>query len=134
MVGYDLVEDGADEWQLTLHWVALAPLEQDYTIFVHLIGPGGTLAAQADGPPLGGDYPTSLWASGEIVADERLISVEALPPGTYDLHVGMYLLETGERLPAFDVNGTRLPTDAIPLTTLERRPELHPEPVEGVQP
>ena len=122
LVGYDLVEDGADEWQLTLHWVALAPLEQDYTIFVHLVGPGGTLVAQADGPPLGGDYPTSLWASGEIVADERLISTKDLPPGTYDLRVGMYLLQTGERLPAFDANGTRLPADAIPLTTLEVAP------------
>ena len=127
LVGYDLEQlppasGGAGGVRLTLHWVALAPLEQDYTIFVHLIGPGGALAAQADGPPLGGDYPTSLWSSGEIVADERLISTKDLPPGTYDLHVGMYLLATGERLPAFDAAGTRFPTDAILLTTLEVQP------------
>nr|HID13790.1 hypothetical protein [Anaerolineae bacterium] len=121
LIGYDL-EDSPDELHLTLHWACLAPLERDYTVFVHLIGPDGTLVAQADGPPVDGDYPTSLWAPGEIIADERIISAEGLPSGTYRLRVGMYLLETGERLPAFDGQGTRLPADAIPLTTLEVQP------------
>ena len=144
LIGYDLEElspasgGAGGELHLTLHWVSLAPLERDYTVFVHLIGPDGALAAQADGPPVGGDYPTSLWAPGEIVADGRLIPMEGLPPGVYDLRVGMYLLETGERLPAFDAQGTRFPADAIPLTTLERCPEpfgsAQDKPVEGVAP
>lgn len=128
LTGYDLEgghplaagEAGAG-WRLTLYWASLAPLERDYTVFVHLIGPGGVLMAQADGPPAGGDYPTSLWAPGETIADQRIIPTESLPPGAYDLRVGMYLLETGERLPAFDAGGARLPADAIPLTTLELR-------------
>jgi len=129
LTGYDLEEvlppasGGTGRvLHLTLHWVSLAPLEQDYTVFVHLVGPDGALAAQADGPPVGGDYPTSLWAPGEIVADGRFVSMEGLPPGTYDLRVGMYLLETGERLPVFDGQGARLPADAIPLTALEVAP------------
>lgn len=144
LIGYDLEMElppeagGPGGVHLTLHWVSLAPLEQDYTVFVHLVGPDGALAAQADGPPVGGDYPTSLWAPGEIIADGRLISMEGLPPGTYNLRVGMYLLETGERLPAFDEHGTRLPVDTIPLDTLERYPEpfgsAQDKPVEGVAP
>ncbi len=136
LIGYDLemelppASGGPGGVHLVLHWASLAPLEQDYTIFVHLIGPDGALAAQADGPPVGGDYPTVLWAPGEIIADGWLIPVEGLPPGTYDLRVGMYLLETGERLPAFDEHGTRLPADAIPLDTLE----WCSEPAEGVAP
>ncbi len=129
LTGYDLEEvipsasrGAGGMLHLTLHWVSLAPLERDYTVFVHLVGPDGALAAQADGPPVGGDYPTSLWAPGEIVADGRFVSTEGLPPGTYDLRVGMYLLETGERLPAFDGQGVRLPADAIPLTALEVAP------------
>ena len=136
LIGYDLemelppTSGGPGGVHLVLHWASLAPLERDYTIFVHLIGPDGALAAQADGPPVGGDYPTVLWAPGEIIADGWLIPMEGLPPGTYDLRVGMYLLETGERLPAFDEHGTRLLADAIPLDTLE----WYSEPAEGVAP
>ena len=114
LTGYDLEQD-ADGLHLTLHWTCLAPLERDYTIFAHLIGPGGALAAQADGPPVGGDYPTSFWSPNEIIADERLVPIEGLPSGTYSLRVGMYLLETGERLPATDADGAHLPGDALPL-------------------
>ncbi|MDY6875600.1 MAG: glycosyltransferase family 39 protein [Chloroflexota bacterium] len=143
LIGYDLemeppsASGGAGEVHLTLHWVSLTSLERDYIVFVHLVGPDGALAAQADGPPVGGDYPTSLWAPGEIIADGRLISMEGLPPGTYDLRVGMYLLETGERLPVFDVQGARLSADAILLDTLEWYPETgsaQDKPVAGVAP
>jgi hypothetical protein len=46
-----------------------------------------------------GFYPTSRWEAGEIVRDqyEILISPEA-PSGEYQIEVGMYLAETGERL------------------------------------
>jgi hypothetical protein len=46
-----------------------------------------------------GFYPTSRWEAGEIVRDQYdiLISPEA-PPGEYQIEVGMYLAETGERL------------------------------------
>jgi hypothetical protein len=113
LVGYDLVEND-EEVRLILHWASLAPVDQDYTVFVHLIGPDGTLA-QADGPPVGGHYPTSLWMYGEIVFDERSIPTKGLPAGTYRLGLGMYLLETGVRLPALDAAGERLPDDVVPL-------------------
>jgi hypothetical protein len=68
---------------------------------------------------VGGDYPTSLWAPGEEIIEERTISKEGLPSGAYQVHVGIYRLETGERLPAFDAQGGRLPNDAIPLTEVQ---------------
>jgi hypothetical protein len=115
LAGYDLEQD-ADGIRLTLYWTCLAAMEQDYTVFVHLLDPAGTLAAQADGPPVGGDYSTSLWSPDEMIADERFVSTENLSAGTYSLRVGMYLLETGKRLPALDGQGVRLPADVIPLT------------------
>jgi len=121
LVGYDLVEE-EDGLRLTLHWACLAPMDRDYTVFVHVIGPDGALAAQADGPPVSGDYPTSFWSPGESITDERWISLEGVAPGTYRLYVGMYLLETGERLPALDAGGVRFPNDAIPLTEVEVEP------------
>jgi hypothetical protein len=47
---------------LTLYWQALNPPKQDYTIFVHLVGPDKALVAQQDAPPLEGasDRPYAL--------------------------------------------------------------------------
>lgn len=120
LVGYDLERD-AEGMRLILHWASLAPVDQDYTVFVHLVDPSGVLAAQADGPPTGGDYPTSLWEFGEIIFDERPVPTQGLPAGTYHLRLGMYLLGTGVRLPALDASGERLPDDVIPLTEVELR-------------
>ncbi len=114
LTGYDLAQE-PDGLRLTLHWACLAPPGQDYTVFVHFVGPDGLPVAQADGPPAGGDYPTSFWAPGEAIADARWLSLDGVAPGTYRLYVGMYLLETGERLPAFDASGARLANDAILL-------------------
>ncbi len=116
--GYKLEQD-ADTVDLTLHWECLAPVAEDYTIFVHLLDENDALAAQADGPPVNGDYPTSLWVPGEEITEERAISTEGLPSGIYQARVGMYRLETGERLPAFGAHGMRLPNNAIPLTEVQ---------------
>jgi hypothetical protein len=114
-IGYDLEadEDGLD---LTLYWACLASMDRDHTVFVHLIGPDGTAASQADGPPVGGDYPTSFWSPNEIVTDQRYIPTKDLPPATYRLNIGMYLLETGDRLPAVGADGAPLPDGVVPLT------------------
>ena len=74
------------------------------------------MVAQADGPPTGGDYPTSLWAPGETIVEQRTLDVEDLSSGVYELALGMYLLETGDRLPATGANGERLAHDVISLT------------------
>jgi len=119
LVGYDV--EGAplrpgQELRLTLYWQALAEMDRDYTVFTHLVDAGGRIWAQHDSQPLGGDYPTSLWSVGEVVADEHILVIgRDAPPGEYRLVVGMYELATGKRLPAFDEGGERLPGDAIPL-------------------
>jgi hypothetical protein len=47
-----------------------------------------------------GIYPTTLWQPGEFVTDVHTIPVPPnLPPGEYSLEVGLYLAETGMRLP-----------------------------------
>lgn len=91
LLGYDRSDD-----TLTLHWQALAPMAQDYTTFVHFVDAQGNLIAQQDGQPQDGAYPTSVWAVGETVLDTK-----PLPEGAQDaagVLVGVYLLETGERL------------------------------------
>jgi hypothetical protein len=94
---------------LTLYWQALAGMETSYTVFTHLLGPDGQNEAQHDGIPAGGTYPTTLWVPGEVVIDPHVLD---LPPGLgageYTLEVGMYVVETGKRLPVPGV-----PDDAL---------------------
>jgi len=91
---------------LTLYWEAREAPLADYQVFVHLVGDVPEPVAQGDGPPLLGDYPTTMWAPGEIVADPHLVAFPAdLPPGQYRLLVGMYDLETLARLARLDGAG-----------------------------
>jgi hypothetical protein len=86
--------------RLTLYWQPLAPLPHDYTVFVHLRHPGGENVTQSDHRPLENLYPTSLWPVDEIIRESSQLNLPAnLPPGEYELWVGLYRLETGERLP-----------------------------------
>jgi hypothetical protein len=105
--------------RFTLYWACDAPPGQPLNVFVHLMGEELPLA-QGDGPPLGGDYPTDLWTAGDMIADERVVLLpDDLSTGHYTLLVGLYDLQTGERLPAFDEQEARLPADAIPLGPVE---------------
>jgi hypothetical protein len=114
LTGYDLKPE-PNRVHVTLHWSCLEPMDRDYVVFVHLLAGEGSLVAQADGPPTGGDYPTSVWSPGEKILDQHVLNIEDLPLGTYSLQVGMYLLETGQRLRVTDPGGERLVNDAIPL-------------------
>ncbi len=67
----------------------------NYIVFVHVADAAGNPLAGADGPPVGGQYPTRAWTPGEWVTDQRPLS---LPPGA-TVQVGLYVLATGERLP-----------------------------------
>ena len=110
---------------VTLYWQVLAPLDEDYTVFVHLLGEhnpatGGPLWAGHDGQPDGGHYPTGRWQPGQVVLDIHPLALPAdAPPGEYRLEIGLYLLATMARLPAVDALGNPLPDNAALPGTLE---------------
>ena len=82
---------------LTLYWLALQPVPEDYHVFVQL--GDEKLWAQSDGVPVCNRLPTSLWRPGKTVVDRRRLDIDlAAPKGTFPLRVGLYLPETGERL------------------------------------
>jgi hypothetical protein len=86
--------------RLTLYWQALKEMEKDYTVFVHVIDEEGTVWGQWDSQPVSGERPTSSWERGEVIEDTYKISIDAEGPREgYQIKVGMYLAETGERLP-----------------------------------
>ncbi len=101
--------------ELSLLWESVRDAATDYTVFVHLLAADGTLAGTADGQPHGGLYPTSFWSAGETILDVRQWQPE-LPPGEYQVAVGLYELSTGYRLPISDP--ASLPADHIILGTI----------------
>lgn len=86
--------------RLTLLWQALAPMDMDYKVFVHLEDAGGARRAQSDAVPFFGLYPPSRWTTGELVRDYLDLDLPAgLPSGRYALRVGLYDPASGQRLP-----------------------------------
>lgn len=120
LFGYDTpTQVITDQFEVTLYWQALEPDGQDYTIFMHLVDSLGNLVAQADSPPQNGRYPTSIWESGEQIIDTHLFTLpEGLPGGTYQILIGVYLPETGIRLPAINSKNEQLIDDTLQLHTV----------------
>ncbi|MCX7681121.1 MAG: hypothetical protein N2508_03995, partial [Anaerolineae bacterium] len=117
LLGYELAQENVapgEKLALTLYWQALREMEENYTVFVHLIAPDGTIAGQRDSWPVNGTYPTSLWMSGEVVTDSYEIEVPlGATPGMHRLEVGLYVAATGKRL---EVSGS--PSNAVTLQTI----------------
>jgi hypothetical protein len=97
--------------ELDLVWDATEPVPADYTLFVHALDAGNQKVGQADGPPLGGDWPTSAWVPGRAFVDDRTLN---MPAEIYRcLRLGWYDPATGQRLAAFGPQGQPLPDGAV---------------------
>ena len=105
-----------------LQWQASRPPTANYTVFVHLLGADGKVAAQMDTQPAGGTRPTKTWLPGETVRDNIGVAVPAsVPPGTYRVEVGMYDLLSLHRLPVADPAGRPVQDDAVMIGEIEIR-------------
>ena len=84
---------------IEMEWSATRPVDEAYTVFVHLLGPDGALATQHDSMPVINTRPTTSWEAGDLVSDWHLLILPPnTPAGDYTILVGLYQLETGERL------------------------------------
>ncbi|MFQ5887014.1 MAG: hypothetical protein ACE5II_07250, partial [Anaerolineae bacterium] len=124
LVGYDLTADSVqpgDSFVLVLYWQALAPMDNSYTVFAHLLDGENQVRAQKDGLPAGGVRPTTGWVPGEFIIDEYELVVEADAPAgeEYLLEVGMYDASTGERLPSLDTEGRVLDNRMVLPTVIQ---------------
>ena len=103
---------------LTLSWQALAPLAEDYTVFVQVLDANDQIVGQVDSWPVQGTFPTSQWLPGEEVKDRYQVPLATeLPPGPYRVQVGFYLLRSLRRLSVLDDTGTAV-DDKLLLTGL----------------
>jgi 4-amino-4-deoxy-L-arabinose transferase-like glycosyltransferase len=122
LMGYDLPREtieAGETLHLTLYLQGQAEMDEDYTVFTHLLNEENQIVAQRDSQPQNGNYPTSIWDIEEVVKDEyEMVLDPDTPSGRYRLGVGLYLLATGERLPAF-VGGKRSPEDRVLLREVQ---------------
>jgi hypothetical protein len=110
-----------DNIHLNLFWQCLEKMQQDYTVFIHLVDEKGSIVAQKDNPPVDGFYPTMKWEPGEIVRDQYdVVIAPNTPRGRYQLRVGMYQPNTGQRLTVLDLEGKEL-GDGVILSEIDIR-------------
>ena len=86
-------------------WKAVMPIDTNYKVFVHVFDPETEkVVAQSDAMPRHDTYATSRWVVGEVVSDTIVLPLDAMPPGSYRIAIGLYDPATNDRL---SVSGDR---------------------------
>ena len=96
-----------DILNVTLYWQCLAPVNVDYTVFVHLLGQHDLIVAQRDAYPCLSACPTRGWKPGEVFADPHILAlpVTTFTPDEAQLEIGLYDRISKQRLIATSAQG-----------------------------
>jgi len=115
LIGYDMepASHPGEEFTINLFWRASEKIDDNYTVFLHLVDSNGQLIAQNDSMPA---VETGNWTIGPVIKDPHVLLLEPpLPAGEYRIVLGQYDWQTGERLPITDLAGNRVENAAITL-------------------
>lgn len=84
---------------LKLLWDVLKSPPVDYTLFLHLTAVGAEQPSAQVDRLIRPDFPTGVWLKGDQINDGLDFVLPAdLPTGEYELWMGVYYWQTGERL------------------------------------
>ncbi|MCB8926035.1 MAG: hypothetical protein H6652_10475 [Ardenticatenaceae bacterium] len=100
---------------LSLQWLAQAAPQQELKLFVHVLDENGALVRQLDSIPCNWQCPTSQWQADQLITDVATLDLWGLSPGRYQVVVGLYDANLGERLPMIDAGGTAVPNNSFLL-------------------
>jgi hypothetical protein len=103
LLGYEIDERVLRPGAVTrvrLCWGTEVHMNQLFAVTTQFVLPDGTKAAQQDGYPLSGRYPTSAWTPETVFCEwvPLRVRADAITPRAYDLRVGMYVFR-GEDVP-----------------------------------
>jgi 4-amino-4-deoxy-L-arabinose transferase-like glycosyltransferase len=85
---------------LVMVWQAQTNPDIDYKIFVQLRDLEQVTLASADHEPYLGHVPTSAWPAGAVIQEMNWLELPPeMPPGSYNIYVGLYRPDNLERLP-----------------------------------
>lgn len=121
LVGYEYVADvyaQGDFVPITLYWQPAKASEEDYSIFIHVIGPNHTILGQVDTFPAGGLRRTTQWEAGIIYPDMYQVEIQRPPEPdtTLQLSVGWYNKYNGARF-MLDSPASDGSTDALNISS-----------------
>ena len=87
--------------RFTLFWEALATPASSYTVFTHIVADDpAQKIGQLDQRPVAGQHPTPTWRRSDLITDPYAVPIDPnTRPGSYRVIVGLYRIETLERLP-----------------------------------
>jgi len=107
--------------RIALYWRALHEMDEDFSLYVQALGWDGSKLGQRDSFPAGGSLSTSLWPSGEIIAEsfQLPITEPVQHPMAARIEIGLYRLDDGERLEARDESGQRVEEPALARVKVE---------------
>ncbi|MFK7805963.1 MAG: ArnT family glycosyltransferase [Anaerolineae bacterium] len=88
-------------------WQSAAPVADDYVVLIHWVNPGENRPIATFDAPADVNFPTSLWRPNDTIDDQRMLEVPAdLPPGKYQVLIGLYYQRSDSEFPRLPVNGT----------------------------
>ena len=106
--------------ELKVRWQALHSMPTSYKVFVHVVDPAtNSVVAQDDSIPQHWTHPTNTWQPDEVVVDSISVPLSKVAPGKYQIFIGLYDPETGERLTASSADGQRHPNDSVFITEFQ---------------
>lgn len=126
LLGYDLLRTSyhpGDTIHLTLYYRSESPTGPGVNVFTHLLGTtynpqtAGPVWGQDDADPCRDLYPLLRWLPGYLVASKMAIPIPPdAPPGDYQLSVGLYNWQIGERVL---LSGEMAGQDSVNLTSVQ---------------
>ncbi len=92
---------------VVLRWQPQIPLDMDLKTTLYLLDEGGHLAGQVDDLLVGDGYPLHrTWPADETASTYHILpTLPAIPPGRYQLYLGVYDLNRQQRYPVMDAQG-----------------------------
>jgi hypothetical protein len=96
LIGYEATTTD-NTLNLTLYWQAEKRPSTSYKLFVHVVEPvTSDIIAQADLIPGNWAFPTDWWEAGQFLSEP--LTFPDLPAGDYEIWLGWYEPDSGERL------------------------------------
>lgn len=95
LLGADVASSAAQPGgsiEIVLYWQAVAPIEKDYSTFVHLLDEFEISVAQRDMFPGGGLWPMTQMKAGDVIASRYVLNIPATAyaPSRLVWEVGVY--------------------------------------------
>ena len=88
--------------QVAAYWQVLRPQRVNWTVFVQVLDDNNRIWGQFDGPVGGIQHPMSTWRPGETLGEMYTLTIAPGAPARLRLIMGLYNLQTMQRLPLDD--------------------------------